>query len=45
MAGLRNLVIHGYMAVDLTILRHIVEHELDDLLSFASAIRARLLAP
>lgn len=45
MAGFRNLVVHGYMAVDLTILRHIVEHELDDLLSFAAAIRARLPAP
>jgi uncharacterized protein YutE (UPF0331/DUF86 family) len=45
MAGFRNLVVHGYMAVDLAIVRSIVENNLDDLLSFAAAIRARLPAP
>jgi uncharacterized protein YutE (UPF0331/DUF86 family) len=45
MAGFRNLVVHGYMTVDLAILRSILEHNLDDLLSFVSAIRSRLPAP
>jgi uncharacterized protein YutE (UPF0331/DUF86 family) len=42
MAGFRNLVVHGYMAVDLAIVRSIVERNLDDLLGFATAIRVRL---
>jgi len=42
MAGFRNLVVHGYMAVDLAIVRSIVENNLDDLLSFTTAIRARM---
>ena len=45
MAGFRNLIVHGYMAVDLEIVRSIVETKLDDLLSFAAAIRARLPEP
>jgi uncharacterized protein YutE (UPF0331/DUF86 family) len=45
MAGFRNLVVHGYMAVDLAIVRSIVENNLDDLLSFVATIRARLPAP
>ena len=44
MAGFRNLVVHGYMTVDLAILKSIVENNLDDLLSFARSIRARMPA-
>ncbi len=42
MAGFRNIVVHGYQSVDVGILRHIVEHRLDDLLAFTTAIRTRL---
>jgi uncharacterized protein YutE (UPF0331/DUF86 family) len=42
MAGFRNLVVHGYMAVDLAIVREIVENHLDDLLGFVRAVRAKL---
>ena len=42
MAGFRNLVVHGYMAVDLAVVRDIVEHRLQDLLSYVETIRARL---
>lgn len=42
MVGFRNIVVHGYEVVDLDIVRDIVEHRLDDLLSFVAAIRARL---
>jgi len=45
MAGFRNLVVHGYMAVDLAIVRSIVERNLGDLLAFATAIRAKLPGP
>lgn len=40
--GFRNILVHGYSDVDLDIVRRIVETDLDDLLGFASAIRARL---
>jgi uncharacterized protein YutE (UPF0331/DUF86 family) len=42
MAGFRNLVVHGYMTVDLAIVRDIVEHRLQDLLSYVETIRVRL---
>lgn len=45
MAGFRNLVVHGYMAVDLAVVRSIVERNLDDLLAFATAIRSKLHGP
>jgi uncharacterized protein YutE (UPF0331/DUF86 family) len=44
MAGFRNLVVHGYMAVDLAVVRSIVERNLGDLLAFAASIRAKLQA-
>ncbi|MDQ3170249.1 MAG: DUF86 domain-containing protein [Acidobacteriota bacterium] len=44
MAGFRNVLVHGYDAVDLAIVRDILEHHLVDLLSFVSAIR-RLIVP
>lgn len=43
MAGFRNLLVHGYQTVDRRILRHVVEHNLADLLAFVQAIRAHLL--
>jgi len=42
MTGFRNLIVHGYMAVDVAIVEDVVNNHLDDLLSFVSAIRARL---
>jgi uncharacterized protein YutE (UPF0331/DUF86 family) len=44
MAGFRNLVVHGYVTVDLAIVRSILEHNLEDLLLFATTIRSRLPA-
>ena len=40
MVGFRNILVHGYQAVDPMIVRDVVEHHLDDLLSFVAAIRA-----
>ena len=42
MAGFRNILVHGYDAVDLEIVRDVVEHRLDDLLQFAESVRQRL---
>jgi uncharacterized protein YutE (UPF0331/DUF86 family) len=42
MVGFRNLVVHGYSAVDPQIVQDIVEHRLDDVLAFVVAIRGRL---
>jgi len=44
MAGFRNVLVHGYEAVDLEIVRDVVEHRLVDLEQFIAAIRARLPA-
>jgi uncharacterized protein YutE (UPF0331/DUF86 family) len=40
--GFRNVVVHGYAAVDPAIIRDVVEHHLDDLLAFVTAIRERI---
>ena len=40
--GLRNVLVHGYTAVDVGIVRDVLEHRLDDLLSFVAAIRQGL---
>jgi uncharacterized protein YutE (UPF0331/DUF86 family) len=42
MAGFRNILVHGYAAVDLAIVRDIVESHLGDLTDFVTAVRARL---
>jgi uncharacterized protein YutE (UPF0331/DUF86 family) len=42
MVGFRNLVVHGYAAVDPRVVQVVVEHHLGDLLAFVAAIRARL---
>lgn len=39
MVGFRNIVVHGYTAVDPAVIRDVLEHHLDDLLAFAEAIR------
>lgn len=43
MAGFRNVVVHGYQALDKAILNDIVANRLDDLLAYVSAIRRALL--
>ena len=42
MAGLRNIHVHGYDAVDLKIVQDVAEHRLDDLLQFAEVVRRRI---
>ena len=42
MVGFRNILVHGYTAVDPTVVRDVVEHHLPDLLAYAAAVRARL---
>jgi uncharacterized protein YutE (UPF0331/DUF86 family) len=44
MAGFRNIIVHGYGAVNLEVevVKDIVEHRLVDLLAFVTAIRVRL---
>ena len=37
--GLRNVLVHGYTSVDVGIVKDVLEHRLDDLLSFVAAIR------
>ncbi len=44
LAGFRNVLVHGYDDVDLTIVREIVETRLDDLLGFVECLRKRLPA-
>jgi uncharacterized protein YutE (UPF0331/DUF86 family)/predicted nucleotidyltransferase len=41
-AGLRNLLVHDYVSVDLATLAHVVAHDLGDLRTFAAAIAALL---
>jgi uncharacterized protein YutE (UPF0331/DUF86 family) len=42
MVGFRNVVVHGYQAMDPRILRDIVENRLDDLLDYVAVIRRRM---
>lgn len=42
MAGFRNVLVHGYDDIDLGVVRDVVANHLDDLLTFARAIRTRL---
>lgn len=42
MVSFRNLLVHEYTKVDLTIVRDVIENRLDDLLAFVAAIRRRL---
>lgn len=40
--GFRNVVVHGYAAVDAGILKDVVENHLGDIVAFVAAVRARL---
>ncbi len=40
--GFRNVLVHGYTAVDPKVVRDVVENRLGDLLAFVAAVRARL---
>lgn len=42
MVGFRNVLVHGYELVDLSIVKDVVENRLDDLLAFAETLRKRL---
>lgn len=42
MIGFRNVLVHGYEAVDLAVVQDILANHLDDLLEFARAVRARM---
>jgi uncharacterized protein YutE (UPF0331/DUF86 family) len=42
MVGFRNILVHGYTAVDPSIVRDVVEHRLGDLLAFTRAMRTRI---
>jgi uncharacterized protein YutE (UPF0331/DUF86 family) len=42
MTGFRNVLVHGYDAVDLEVVEEIVRNRLGDFLQFVAAIRARL---
>ncbi len=41
-AGFRNLLVHGYLEVDLSRLHHLLNERLDDFVEFAAHIRAAL---
>ena len=45
MVGFRNILVHGYEAVDLAVVRDVVENHLGDLDAFVIAIRVRLAVP
>lgn len=38
-AGFRNILVHGYADVDVDVMRDVLEHHLEDLLAFATALR------
>jgi uncharacterized protein YutE (UPF0331/DUF86 family)/predicted nucleotidyltransferase len=40
MAGFRNILVHGYDDVDLSVVKDVVTHHLGDLIAFADAVRA-----
>lgn len=42
MSGMRNVLVHEYLTVDLEKVRRTLREDLDDLLDFAAAIRRRL---
>jgi uncharacterized protein YutE (UPF0331/DUF86 family) len=42
MAGFRNILVHGYGDLDLSVVRDVVENRLDDLLRFVGVVRSRL---
>ena len=42
MVGFRNILVHGYGDLDLSVVQDVLENRLDDLLRFAVIVRARL---
>ena len=42
MAGFRNILVHGYQEVDVTIVEDIVRNRLDDFGAFVAAVRKLL---
>ena len=42
MVGFRNLAVHQYRELDLIIVEHVIQQDLDDLLKFANQVRAKL---
>jgi uncharacterized protein YutE (UPF0331/DUF86 family) len=42
MVGFRNVLVHGYDDVDLSIVRDVVDNRLDDLLQFVTVVRNRI---
>jgi len=42
MAGFRNILVHGYLAVDSSIVRDVLERRLEDIEAFVASIRERL---
>ncbi len=42
LAGFRNVLVHGYLAVDLSIVHTVLAAHLDDFVRFADAVRAWL---
>lgn len=42
MVGFRNVLVHGYQAVDKAVVRDVVENRLGDLLAYVAAIRDRM---
>jgi uncharacterized protein YutE (UPF0331/DUF86 family) len=41
MAGFRNVLVHGYDEVDLTVVEDVLRNHLGDLLAFVEAVRSR----
>ena len=42
MAGFRNILVHGYLAVDSAIVRDVLERRFEDIEAFVQSIRERL---
>jgi uncharacterized protein YutE (UPF0331/DUF86 family) len=42
MVGFRNILVHGYGDLDLSVVQDVLENHLDDLLRFAVIVRSRL---
>jgi uncharacterized protein YutE (UPF0331/DUF86 family) len=40
--GFRNILVHGYTAVDPRVVRDVADNRLDDLLAFVAAVRSRI---
>lgn len=45
MAGFRNVLVHGYQDVDLTVVESVLRDHLDDLLDFVAVVRRDIAIP